>query len=112
MSCESESESFRLDKDSLSSEKTINNEEMRSTEAHPNEPQQIPLNYIIAKGSEGQLEMALARISEEIKKGRPELIANKVLHYRLMRLYFHSYKLLDEKEGQQEYILFLLSLLA
>ena len=40
------------------------------------------------------------------------LSLNKVLHYRLMKLYYRMYKNLTGEQDQQEHIVFVLSLLA
>ena len=55
----------------------------------------------------------MPEISERIKTGRDEkFICNKVLHYRLLQTYYGIYKKINENAGEQEKMLFLLSLLA
>ena len=52
-------------------------------------------------------------MSQAIKEGsKTELLTNSILHKRLMNLYYQLYKNIDSKPENQEYILFLLSLLA
>lgn len=59
-------------------------------------------------------ESLLVQISQVIREARaPQIATNKQLHNRLIKLYYYKlYKSLNEKENNQTYMMFVLSLLA
>ena len=73
----------------------------------------LSLEEKVMMGSDEVFEKILPEISEMIKnRSNEKLIGNKVLHSRLMHSYYNTYKKINERDSQNEYLLFLLSLLA
>ena len=86
---------------------------MNTESNQTNEASSISLEENILLGSDETFEKILPEISEMIKKRKDEkMIGSKVLHSRLMHCYYGVYKKINEKDSQNEFLLFLLSLLA
>jgi len=68
---------------------------------------------VITQGNDSQFEEMVHVIAQEIGKGDCSiLVKNKILHYRLTKLFYRVFKAIDVGKESQTYALFLLSLLA
>ena len=74
---------------------------------------EMSLEEIITRGTDCQFQSVIYQISEEIQFGdNSQLLSCKMLHLRLLKLFYKLYKDLDTKKDSHEYLLFVISLLA